>query len=107
MKIKDLSIKYWAGGLLGGPVIPVILQQWVIDNPPEWLVGLIYALGFGIYGLIIILGYKHRVKQLEFLKYMVHTKKETRLPDGSVETKDFGRVDENSVKMVEKLKELL
>lgn len=103
---QQIKFKYWMGGLLGGPGISIILQKWVISNPPEWLVALIYVLGFGIYGLAIILSYKHRIKQIDFLKYMVHTREEKKLLDGSVEIKDFGRIDENSVKIVEKLKEL-
>ena len=101
------QFKYWIVGLIGGPGISFILQKWIIPNPSELLVGLIYILGFGIYFFAIFLNYRQRIKQIEFLKYMVHTREEKRLPDGTVEIKDYGRIDENSVAIVEKLKELL
>jgi hypothetical protein len=103
MKKTLTQFKYLIGGFLGGPVVSSVLERWIIKNPSEWLVALIYILGFGIYGFMIYLNYKYKVRQFEFLSFMVHTQEKKEFPDGTVETKDYGRVDENSVKIVEGL----
>jgi hypothetical protein len=97
---------YWISGLLGGPGLAAILQRWVIKNPSEQLVGFIYLLGFIIYALVIIFDYKLREKRIEFLKHMVHTREEEQKSDGTRTIKDYGRIDSNSVEILEKIKNL-
>lgn len=107
MKIFWRQFMYWAGGLIGGPGVSIILQKWVITDPSEWLVALIYGLGFAVYFFAIFLNYRLRIAQIELLKYMVHTREETKNPDGVVVVKDYGRIDENSVNFAEKLRKLI
>lgn len=101
-----IVLGYWGGGLFSGPGISAILQKFVINDPPHWLVAIIYFLGFGIYALAICLGYKSSKLKIDFLKYMVHTHEEKRSPDGTIETKDYGRIDANSVKILDGLRDL-
>lgn len=104
MKVTGQA-KYWLAGVIGGPGISVILQFWIIKNPSEKLVGFIYLLGFIIYALVIVASFKLREKQIDFLKYMVHTHEEEIEVDGKKRIKDFGRIDSNSVEIVKILKE--
>lgn len=100
-------LKVFLFGIFGGTTILGILKLWVVPSPSEHSVIFVYLLAFSTISFGKYLNYKIRVRQIEFFELMVHTKEEKILPDNSIEKRDFGRIDENSVKMVERFKELV